>query len=114
MRVSATRQTILWQLTDDKNLSILCVMPQRLPPLSALRAFAAAGRHLSFQRAAAELAVTPTAISHQIKRLEADLGTALFRRLTRKLQLTEAGRALLPEVAGAFDRLGTAVERLKA
>jgi LysR family transcriptional regulator, glycine cleavage system transcriptional activator len=89
-------------------------MAQRLPPLSALRAFAAAGRHLSFQRAAAELSVTPTAISHQIKRLEEDLGVELFRRLTRKLQLTEAGRSLLPEVASAFDKLATAVERLKA
>lgn len=89
-------------------------MPRHLPPLSALRAFAAAGRHLSFQRAAAELAVTPTAISHQIRRLEEDLGVALFRRLTRKLQLTEAGRALLPEVAGAFDKLAGAVERLRA
>jgi LysR family glycine cleavage system transcriptional activator len=89
-------------------------MSQRLPPLSALRAFAAAGRHLSFQRAASELSVTPTAISHQIKRLEDDLGVQLFRRLTRKLQLTEAGRALLPEVAGAFDKLASAVERLKA
>lgn len=89
-------------------------MAQRLPPLSALRAFASAGRHLSFQRAAAELAVTPTAISHQIKRLEDDLGTPLFRRMTRKLQLTEAGRMLLPEVAGAFDKLAGAVERLKA
>ncbi|MGH7003818.1 MAG: LysR family transcriptional regulator, partial [Alphaproteobacteria bacterium] len=89
-------------------------MAERLPPLSALRAFASAGRHLSFQRAAAELAVTPTAISHQIRRLEEDLGVALFRRLTRQLQLTEAGRALLPEVAGAFDKLAGAVERLKA
>jgi DNA-binding transcriptional LysR family regulator len=89
-------------------------MSRRLPPLSALRAFAAAGRHLSFQRAAAELAVTPTAISHQIRRLEEDLGVPLFRRLTRKLQLTEAGRSLLPEVAAAFDKLAGAVERLKA
>lgn len=94
--------------------SYILAMLRRLPPLSALRAFAAAGRHLSFQRAAAELAVTPTAISHQIKRLEEDLGAALFRRLTRQLQLTEAGRALLPEVAGAFDKLAGAVERLKA
>jgi len=89
-------------------------MSQRLPPLSALRAFASAGRYLSFQRAASELSVTPTAISHQIKRLEEDLGVALFRRLTRKLQLTEAGRALLPEVASAFDKLASAVDRLKA
>lgn len=89
-------------------------MPDRLPPLSALRAFASAGRHLSFQRAAAELAVTPTAISHQIRRLEEDLGVTLFRRLTRSLQLTEAGQQLLPEVANAFDKLAGAVERLKA
>lgn len=89
-------------------------MAQRLPPLSALRAFASAGRHLSFQRAAAELSVTPTAISHQIKRLEEDLGAPLFRRMTRKLQLTEAGRTLLPEVASAFDKLAAAVDRLKA
>jgi LysR family glycine cleavage system transcriptional activator len=89
-------------------------MTQRLPPLSALRAFASAGRHLSFQRAAAELAVTPTAISHQIRRLEEDLGVPLFRRMTRKLQLTDAGQRLLPEVAGAFERLASAVDRLKA
>ncbi|MCW5773457.1 MAG: transcriptional regulator GcvA [Rhodospirillaceae bacterium] len=89
-------------------------MSVRFPHLSALRAFAAAGRHLSFQRAAAELAVTPTAISHQIRRLEEDLGTPLFVRLTRKLALTEAGLALLPEVAGAFDRIGAALERIKA
>jgi LysR family transcriptional regulator, glycine cleavage system transcriptional activator len=86
----------------------------RLPPLGALRAFAAAGRHLSFQKAAAALAVTPTAISHQIKRLEDDLGVRLFRRLTRRLALTPAGQALLPDVAAAFDRLGGAVERLRA
>lgn len=89
-------------------------MTQRLPPLGALRAFAAAGRHLSFQRAAAELAVTPTAISHQIRKLEDDIGVKLFRRLTRKLQLTEAGQTLLPEVAAAFDRLAGAVEHLRA
>lgn len=89
-------------------------MSVRFPHLSALRAFAVAGRHLSFQRAAAELAVTPTAISHQIRRLEEDLGAPLFRRLTRKLELTETGRELLPEVAGAFDRIGAALERIKA
>jgi DNA-binding transcriptional LysR family regulator len=84
-----------------------------LPPLGALRAFAAAGRHLSFQKAAAALAVTPTAISHQIKRLEADLGVRLFRRLTRRLALTPAGQALLPDVAVAFDRLVAAVDRVR-
>jgi DNA-binding transcriptional LysR family regulator len=88
-------------------------MPQRLPPLNALRAFAAAGRLLSFRKAADELAVTPTAISHQIRNLEADLGARLFRRMTRRLQLTEAGQRLLPELAGAFDRIASAVERLR-
>ena len=53
----------------------------KLPPLNALRAFEAAGRHLSFTHAADELAVTPTAISHQIRLLEDALGVKLFRRL---------------------------------
>ncbi len=88
-------------------------MAHRLPPLNALRAFAAAGRHLSFRKAAHELAVTPTAISHQIRNLEADLGVRLFRRMTRRLQLTEAGQRLLPELAGAFDRIAGAVERMR-
>jgi hypothetical protein len=55
-------------------------MQRRLPPLTALRAFEAAARHMSFQAAAVELAVTPTAISHQIRDLEMACGTALFRR----------------------------------
>ena len=61
----------------------------RLPPLSALRAFEAAARHLSFTRAAQELHVTQTAISHQIRALEDLLGVKLFRRLPRGLVLTE-------------------------
>lgn len=84
----------------------------RLPPLNALRAFEAAGRTLSFTRAADELAVTQSAVSHQIKALEADIGRPLFRRSTRRLSLTEDGAALLPEVTGAFERLKVAVERL--
>ena len=56
---------------------------RRLPPLNALKAFEAAGRHMSFSRAAEELHVTPAAISHQIKALETDLGVKLFRRLNR-------------------------------
>ncbi|MEM0950098.1 MAG: LysR family transcriptional regulator, partial [Pseudomonadota bacterium] len=54
-----------------------------LPPLRALRAFESAARHLSFSQAAAELGVTPGAISHQIKSLEDWLGAPLFKRLTR-------------------------------
>ena len=77
----------------------------RLPPLVALRAFEAAARHLSFTRAAEELSVTHGAISHQVRGLEAYLGFALFRRLPRRLVLTEAGEALFTKVGMAFDLL---------
>lgn len=76
---------------------------RRLPPLAALRAFEAAARHLSFRRAAAELAVTPTAISHQIRLLEATLGLALFVRAVRRVTLTAAGRRLYPALRDGFD-----------
>src|ERR687887_635029 len=69
-----------------------------LPPLTELRAFEAAARHLSFKRAAAELGVTPTAISHQVKLLERYCGRALFRRRPRPMTLTEAGARLFPGV----------------
>ena len=82
----------------------------RLPPLNALRAFEAAGRHLSFSRAADELHVTPAAVSHQIKALEAFLGVKLFRRRHRALLLTDAGQACLPGLREGFDRLAEAVE----
>src|SRR5258706_7577798 len=84
-------------------------MARRLPPLGALRAFEAAARHVSFSRAAEELNVTPAAISHQVKQLEAWLGVPLFRRLTRALRLTDEGQALLPALGQAFDRLALAV-----
>ena len=87
-------------------------MSRRLPPLNALRAFEAAARHLSFTRAAAELHVTQTAISHQIKALEERLGVRLFRRLPRGLLLTEAAQRLLPPVRDAFDQIAAATERL--
>jgi LysR family glycine cleavage system transcriptional activator len=87
-------------------------MARRLPPLNALRAFEAGGRHLSFTRAAAELHVTQAAVSHQVKALEEYLGVALFRRLTRRLVLTEAGRALLPVVGEAFDRIAESAAAL--
>ena len=75
----------------------------RLPGLPALRTFEAAARHLSFTKAAAELFVTQTAVSHQIKALEAQLGIQLFRRNGRSLLLTDEGQALLPYVKDAFD-----------
>ena len=82
---------------------------RRLPPLNALRAFEAAARHLSFSAAAAELHVTPAAISHQIKTLEDDLGIKLFRRLNREVRLTDAGQACLPGLRDGFDRIAEAV-----
>jgi LysR family transcriptional regulator, glycine cleavage system transcriptional activator len=89
-------------------------MARPLPPLNALRAFEAAARHLSFTKAADELHVTQTAISHQIRALEDWLGLRLFRRLHRGLLLTDEAQAALPEIRAAFDRLGLAVERLQA
>ena len=86
---------------------------RRLPPLSSLRAFEAAARQESFKLAAAELGVTPTAVSHQIRQLEATLGLPLFERQTRKVVLTEHGRALYPAMRGAFDAMSEAVETVK-
>lgn len=86
----------------------LCEMNDRLPPLTALRAFDAAARHLSFARAAAELNVTPAALSFQIKSLEDRLGQPLFRRLNRAVDLTEAGRMLAPGTANGFQTLTAA------
>ncbi|MBK0400087.1 transcriptional regulator GcvA [Limibaculum sp. M0105] len=88
----------------------------RLPPLTALRAFEAASRHLSFAKAAQELFVTPAALSFQIKSLEEHLGVTLFRRLNRAVELTEPGRALQPGLAAAFREMHEAVravERMK-
>ncbi|MBC2837633.1 LysR substrate-binding domain-containing protein [Paragemmobacter straminiformis] len=83
---------------------------RHLPPLTALRAFDAAARNMSFKRAAEELGLTPTAISHQIRILEDYVGTPLFRRLPRPLALTEAGADLFPGLREGFDRIGEAVQ----
>lgn len=83
-------------------------MTDRLPPLTALRAFEAAARHLSFQDAAAELNVTPAALSFQIKQLEGHFGAPLFRRLNRRVELTEAGAALAPGASEGFGALQAA------
>ncbi|MDP4002751.1 LysR family transcriptional regulator [Methylobacterium sp. NEAU K] len=82
-------------------------------PLNALRAFEASARLLSFTRAGLELRVTQTAISHQVKGLEAMLGTTLFRRLPRGLALTDEGLALAPALTDAFTRLGAALKRFE-
>ncbi len=88
-------------------------MARSLPPLNALRAFESAGRHLSFTLAAAELNVTPGAISHQVKSLEDYLGVALFHRRTRALDLTDAGQLALPKLSDGFDKLFEGVELLR-
>jgi LysR family transcriptional regulator, glycine cleavage system transcriptional activator len=78
-------------------------------PLNALRAFEAAARHLSFTRAAAELCVTPTAISHQVRMLEEFLHTPLFQRKSGKLILTPAASNALQELSEGFNKLESAL-----
>ncbi len=87
-------------------------MRRSLPPLTALRAFEAAARHMSFQAAAGELAVTPTAISHQIRQLEEAFGIMLFRRRPRPLMLTEAGARLHMVLKASFDAMEAGIAAL--
>jgi LysR family glycine cleavage system transcriptional activator len=89
-------------------------MNDHLPPLSALRAFEAVARHMSFSKAAAELFVTPAAISHQIHALEQDLGARLFYRRNRSIELTASARVLLPGLSEAFAGIRGAVRRLRS
>jgi LysR family glycine cleavage system transcriptional activator len=83
-------------------------------PLTALRAFEAAGRHQSFRKAADELAVSQAAISRQVRDLEAILGTPLFRREYRAVRLNETGSRLLGEVTTGFDVLDAALGEVLA
>ena len=85
---------------------------RKLPPLRALHAFEAAARHHSFAAAANELGVTPTAISHQIRQLEAACGVKLFQRRPRPLLLTGAGARLYPALRNGFDALAAAMASL--
>jgi LysR family transcriptional regulator, glycine cleavage system transcriptional activator len=87
--------------------------PPPLPSLHALQVFDAAAQRLSFTAAARDLHVTQTAVSHQIRSLEAELGTALFRRMPRKLALTDAGQAWASELRQVFLRLEQAHQRLR-
>jgi len=82
---------------------------RRLPPLNALRAFEAAGRLGRMTAAADELAVTPGAISRQVRQLEDALGVALFEGTKHSPALTDAGRLLLPAISVALDQIETAV-----
>lgn len=86
-------------------------MLRRLPPLNALKAFEAAGRHGSFTRAAEERRVTHGAVSRHVQGLEAWLGLSLFERHNRRVVLTEAGRSYLAEIGAALDRIALATTR---
>ncbi|WP_398497061.1 LysR substrate-binding domain-containing protein [Variovorax sp.] len=88
-------------------------MSRKLPPLNAIRAFEAAGRHVSFTRAAEELSVTNGAISRQVALLEEWLGVPLFRRTSSQLALTEAGRLYLGELTATLDRVAVASMQLR-
>ncbi|MCM2311313.1 MAG: transcriptional regulator GcvA [Steroidobacteraceae bacterium] len=85
-----------------------------MPPLTALRAFEAAARLSSFTKAARELHVTSAAVSHQIRGLEKYLGLSLFKRTTRRLELTEQGRIAAEHFREGFQRLARGVSQLRA
>jgi LysR family glycine cleavage system transcriptional activator len=87
-------------------------MRRRLPPLNSLRAFEAVARHSSVTKAADELAVTPAAVSHQIKTIEDHLGIELFRRAKGVLLLSDAGQAILPGIREGFERFAAAIEQI--
>ena len=83
-------------------------------PLNALRVYDAAARHLSFTRAADELAVTPAAVGQQIRALEDHLGTVLFRRTSKGLELTEEGGAGLDALREGFLKFEESVQAMQA
>jgi LysR family glycine cleavage system transcriptional activator len=85
----------------------------KLPPFHALRAFEAAGRNLSFARAADELGVSPAAVSQHIQQMEEFAGQPLFRRLGRRVELTDAGQAALSHVAAAMANLADAARIMR-
>ncbi|WP_308023748.1 transcriptional regulator GcvA [Achromobacter insolitus] len=87
-------------------------MARKIPPLNPLRAFEVSARHMSFTKAAEELFVTSSAVSHQVKSLEENLGIALFVRDSKILTLTPAGKAYLPGVQEAFRQLEVATYQL--
>ncbi len=100
---------------DEKNSTETAwARPDRpLPSLNALRAFEAAGRHLSFKAAAEELSVSPSAIGHLISGLESYFGAKLFHRLNRTVNLTREGQLLLPGLTSGFRRLTSTVNEFQ-
>ncbi len=89
-------------------------MNRSLPPLTWIRAFESAARHLSFTAAAEELGMTQSAVSQQVKALETRLRIPLFTRRARGLSLTDGGRQLLPQVGAALEQLSGAIEGIDA
>ena len=89
-------------------------MPSRdLPSLRALTAFEAAARLGSFRLAAVELGVTRSAVSHQVKALEAELGQQLFRREARRAELTHTGQVYFPALRDALDQISDQTAKLR-
>jgi LysR family glycine cleavage system transcriptional activator len=88
-------------------------MLRHIPGLQSLKAFDAAARHLSFTRAAAELNVTPAAVSHQIRELEDLIGTSLFQRTSRTMSLTRPGQIFRVAVSDALEGLSSALQRIR-
>ena len=86
----------------------------RTPSLKAIKTFQIAARHTSFAVAADELCITPSAVSHQIKTLETQLGLPLFSRSARALALTDAGARYLEQIDDLFTRLESVTEQLRA
>jgi LysR family glycine cleavage system transcriptional activator len=99
-------------------MAVMAADPPRkllpLPSLNALHVFETAARHQSFTRAAAELGVTQTAVSHQVKALEGELGVVLFRRSPRGLVLTNEGQAWAAELQSIFHRLRDVNTKLRS
>jgi LysR family glycine cleavage system transcriptional activator len=85
----------------------------RLPPLTAIRAFEAAGRHENFSRAADELGMTQAAISYQIRQLEDRVGKPLFVREKGRVRLSDSGRRLLPALTSGFSAIADAFDSLR-
>ncbi len=88
-------------------------MQRRKLPFNSLRAFEAAARHLSVSGAARELSVTHSAVSHQIRLLEDDLGLRLFERSNRGLKLTAQGEALAPVLSDGFEQIGMTLDQMR-
>ncbi len=101
------------ETADDAPGLSSSVEPMRLPSLKFLKTFQVAAKLKSFKAAAEELFITPSAVSHQIKALEEQLGVALFERGVRSLTLTDAGAHYLEHISDIFSKLESVTEQLR-